>query len=434
MTEENLSVEGARTRRRQGGLKRRRQALILVVVGSVVLTGAGVAAASFIKSPAQAAADTRPPPTSVLTAAVQKKVLSETVITRGKVAASQQIDVSGEGTGEKDAGRSIVTKVAVKTGSPLRMGQLLLEVSGRPVFVLKGEVPAYRDLKPGSTGEDVAQLQKALGELGYTSGSDPAGAFGSGTERAVELFYQAHEFTPATEQGDPVATPKESAPTGETETGDVPDETSTAQSHTIVPMSEITYVRAEPAYVEQVSAHVGDEASGDLVSILAGDLIVNGSVSADAKGLVKPGQKVSIASEVTGDRATGTVESVAAKPSEPQKDAESAAQSGSDTYAVKIKPSGGLPAALAGEDVRLTITAASSGKAVLAVPASAVSAGEDGQTTVTVRRGEQERRVVVDTGMTADGYVQVTPAERDGLAVGDRVIVGVDASGSTGGS
>ncbi|WP_240797527.1 peptidoglycan-binding protein [Streptomyces sp. F001] len=405
-----------------------------MVVGSVVLTGAGVAAASFIKSPAQAAADTRPPPTSVLTAAVQKKVLSETVITRGKVAASQQIDVSGEGMGEKDAGRSIVTKVAVKTGSPLRMGQLLLEVSGRPVFVLKGEVPAYRDLKPGSTGEDVAQLQKALGELGYTSGSDPAGAFGSGTERAVELFYQAHEFTPATEQGDPVATPKESAPTGETETGDVPDETSTAQSHTIVPMSEITYVRAEPAYVEQVSAHVGDEASGDLVSILAGDLIVNGSVSADAKGLVKPGQKVSIASEVTGDRATGTVESVAAKPSEPQKDAESAAQSGSDTYAVKIKPSGGLPAALAGEDVRLTITAASSGKAVLAVPASAVSAGEDGQTTVTVRRGEQERRVVVDTGMTADGYVQVTPAERDGLAVGDRVIVGVDASGSTGGS
>jgi hypothetical protein len=194
-------------------------------------------------------------------------------------------------------------------------------------------------------------------------------------------------------------------------------------------MAEITYVRAEPALVEQVSAQVGDEASGDLVSIAAGDLIVDGSVGAELKGLLRPGQKVSIASETTGERADGTVESVADKPAEPPKDAE---RSGPDTYPVKVKPSGRLPAALAGEDVRLTITAASSGRKVLAVPVSAVSAGADGQTTVLARRGEQERRVVVDTGMTADGYVQITPVDPRSLAVGDRVVVGVDEQRATG--
>ncbi|MCX3061899.1 peptidoglycan-binding domain-containing protein, partial [Streptomyces beihaiensis] len=189
-----------------GGLARRRRALIAVVVGSLAFTGVGAAAATFIKSPAQAAADTRPPPPSVLTASVQEKVLAETVIARGQVAASQQVRVDGAGTGGKDVGRSVVTKVAVKDGQRLRMGQLLLEVSGRPVFVLKGDIPAYRDLGPGSTGDDVAQLQRALAGLGYAVGGDRSGTFGAGTQAAVARFYRAHGVAPVAEPpADPVA-------------------------------------------------------------------------------------------------------------------------------------------------------------------------------------------------------------------------------------
>jgi peptidoglycan hydrolase-like protein with peptidoglycan-binding domain len=440
--EEIVSNEDTPARRRHGGLERRRRALVIVVVGSVVLTGAAVAAASLIKSPAQAAADTRPPPASVLTVAVQEKVLAETVVIRGEVAAAQQIAVSGEGAGGKDVGRSIVTEMAVQAGRSVGMGQVLLEVSGRPVFVLKGAVPAYRDLRYGSTGEDVAQLQEALAELGHASGGDPAGTFGAGTERAVRLFYEARGFDPVTEMTDPAPTPsapKEGASQADPAAGTASSPRADAEPapvvaappvpRPVVPMAEITYIRAEPAFVEQVLAQVGDEASGDLVSIAAGDLVVNGSVGAEMKGLLRAGQKVSIASESTGTRAEGTIESVADKPVKPQKDAE---RSGADTYPVKVKPSGRLPAALAGEDVRLTITAASSGRKVLAVPVSAVSAGADGQTTVLVRRGEQERRVVVGTGMTADGYVQISPEEPRSLAVGDRVVVGVDEQRATG--
>ncbi|MYZ10897.1 peptidoglycan-binding protein [Streptomyces sp. SID2999] len=395
-----------------------------VITGSVALTGASVAATAFIKSPAQAAADTRPPAASVLTTAVQKRVLSETVVTRGKVVASQEVGVSGAGAGEKDARRAVVTKVEVKEGAALHMGQLLLEVSGRPMFVLKGDIPAYRDLKPGSTGEDVLQLQRALAELGYPSGADHAGTFGSGTAHAVSLFYRAHNVTPVMEQSAPRTAPGAGSPQLGTETAETASDTRIPASHVTVPLSEITYVRAEPAFVDQVAAHVGDEADGDLMSLSAGTLIVNGFISPDLKGLVKPGQDVSLASEVTGVHATGSVEWVADKPAKPQKDSE---QPGGEAYAIRIKPSGKLSPDLAGEDVRLTITAASSQQAVLAVPSSAISAGEDGQTTVTVRRGQQDRRVVVETGMTADGYVQVTPRTRTALTVGDRVVVGVDA-------
>ncbi|PVC94031.1 peptidoglycan-binding protein [Streptomyces sp. CS014] len=424
---------GERTgaRRQRSGLQRRRRALILVLLGSVVLTGAGVITASVIKSPAQAAADTRPPPATVLTAAVEKKILSETVITRGKVATSQQISVSGEGAGGKDAGRSVVTKVFVKAGKPLRSGQALLEVSGRPIFVLKGDIPAYRDLGPGSTGEDVSQLRQALRELGYASDVDPAGTFGPGTERAVTLFYQARGYEPGTERRAPDAGPGNASADGQS-TGDAPEEPSEPASRVVVPVAEIAYVRAEPAFVESVSAQVGDQGSGELATVSAGDLIVNGSVDADVRKLMKPGQKVSIVSEVTGDKATGTVESVADRPTKQGKNAESTPQAGGDTYRVKVKPSRPLPTSLAGEDVRITVTAASSGKAVMAVPTSAISTGENGQATVMVRQGARERRVVVDTGMTADGYVEVTARDAKDLAVGDRVIVGVDASGAAG--
>jgi hypothetical protein len=54
-------------------------------------------------------------------------------------------------------------------GEVFRQGQVLYHVSGNPVILLYGTVPAYRTLSDGMTGADVRELNAALVSLGYAS-------------------------------------------------------------------------------------------------------------------------------------------------------------------------------------------------------------------------------------------------------------------------
>jgi hypothetical protein len=69
-------------------------------------------------------------------------------------------------------------------GSTLHRGQVAYQVSGSPVVLLYGNVPAYRDLSEGLTGPDVTELNKDLVTLGY----DTAAALGP---RAGWDYYSA---------------------------------------------------------------------------------------------------------------------------------------------------------------------------------------------------------------------------------------------------
>ncbi|MFH8409584.1 hypothetical protein ACH4FX_33100 [Streptomyces sp. NPDC018019] len=399
----------------RSALRRRRRVLAAVCGGAVLLGAAGMAAAAWIKSPAQVAADTAAPPADVLTAAAERKVLAETVVTRGQVTASQSVQVSSAGPGGDGAGRSVVTKVKAKAGEPVAFGRVLLEVSGRPVFALPGALPAYRDLKPGDDGQDVQQLQHALASVGHPTNPDRPGHFGAGTERAVRGLYAALGYTPR-----PVAENKEAE-------GKKPPTPAAPPTHPMVAMSEVVFLNSLPARADSVTAEVGAEASGVLMTISAGDLLVSGSVGLHEKGLIHPGQKVEILAETTGERATGTVVSVAQVPKTKKNKSGENDKAGADEYVVKVKPGGRLPATMAGQEVRLTISAASSRAKVLAVPSSAISTGADGRTTVTVKEpNNSNRRVEVRTGMSGDGFVEVTPADGARLTEGDQVVVGVD--------
>ena len=57
-------------------------------------------------------------------------------------------------------------------GQVVRQGQVLYQVSGSPVILLYGPVPAYRDLSEGLTGPDVAELNADLVTLGYAASTD----------------------------------------------------------------------------------------------------------------------------------------------------------------------------------------------------------------------------------------------------------------------
>ena len=74
--------------------------------------------------------------------------------------------------------------------------------------------------------------------------------------------------------------------------------------------------------------------------------------------------------------------------------------------------------------VKVSIVVGSTKNPVLVVPVAAVTTDADGQARVGVERsGSRTENVAVHVGLTALGYVQVSPSGGH-LAEGDRVVVG----------
>lgn len=71
---------------------------------------------------------------------------------------------------------------------------MLFAVDLRPVVVLRGAVPMFRDLSSGAKGADVEQLQQALERLGQFSGNAD-GSFGASTTRAVRSWQNSLGIT-----------------------------------------------------------------------------------------------------------------------------------------------------------------------------------------------------------------------------------------------
>ncbi len=80
-------------------------------------------------------------------------------------------------------------------GRIVRRGQVLYRVSGAPVVLLYGSVPAYRSLSEGMTGADVRQLNANLVALGYATSSelDPTSDYFSAQTAYALDRYQDHQ-------------------------------------------------------------------------------------------------------------------------------------------------------------------------------------------------------------------------------------------------
>ena len=121
------------------------------------------------QSPAEIAAASRPPALSTITAPVERRTLDAKVVTRGTVAAASAVDVECQpvAAGASAATKPVFTRHPPAPGTAVSEGELLAEVNGRPVLLLQGDTPAFRELAPGAKGADVSQLQAALGRLGF---------------------------------------------------------------------------------------------------------------------------------------------------------------------------------------------------------------------------------------------------------------------------
>lgn len=145
-----------------------------VVAGGMALviavsTGAGWLAATRVKSPAKLAAEAAAPDASLITYPVEKRVLSSDLIIRGTMRYSDPIAVVLAPSVLRPP-PVLVSQAPVK-GAMLNEGDVAMVVSGRPVFVVKGATPGYRDLGPGAVGADVRQLEDFLKRRGFDPGT-----------------------------------------------------------------------------------------------------------------------------------------------------------------------------------------------------------------------------------------------------------------------
>lgn len=182
-------------------MSKNRTIVLFCVLGLVAVTAAGGwVAGERIVSPAEAAARTAPPTPSPILVPVEKRVLSSEIVTRGtaRFGLPQPISIAPSAL-DANAPGLITTLPAVNT--QFKEGDVMLTAGGRPVLVMQGAIPAYRDLVPGVSGQDVRQLEEGLTRLGFDPGPVD-GAYDAETSAAVAKWYASvgHEPFGPTEQ------------------------------------------------------------------------------------------------------------------------------------------------------------------------------------------------------------------------------------------
>ncbi|MFE2541868.1 peptidoglycan-binding protein [Actinacidiphila glaucinigra] len=469
---------------------RSRSGQVAVIVGVVALVGAGGwFAGTRMQSPADAAAAHQPPKAGPVTVAVTRQKLTATVVAQGSVefGAPRSIALSGPvgspGSSQQESGNQLVTKLP-KAGAVLTEGSVLMQVNGRPVFVLRGSVPMYRTLGPGVSGDDVRQVQSALRRLGHDPGA-VSGNYRQGTATAVTKWYQDTGFQPeepgtdeqqqlgdleqavtdaqlalinvqsGTGGGHDGSDDPTSTPGGSSSSSDAAHdlELKSAQDRlnqanrtlssfratygTKVPAGEVVFLPKLPVRVGKVNVHLGDSPDGKVATVTSSDVVVQAVVPASDGALLHEGMPARIET-ADGTQASGVVARVpgSAPTGGAGKNREQAADSsdGTDANVTSGDPSAPVQLVISvpdstrlrnesGSSAKVTVSLGSSKGAVLVVPLVAVHTTADGKAHVRVQRDGQVVDVPVKVGLSAAGQVEVT-ADADALAEGDQVVVG----------
>ncbi|MEU3653442.1 peptidoglycan-binding domain-containing protein [Streptomyces sp. NPDC032161] len=284
----------------------------------------------------------------------------------------------------KSAVEGTVT-VAASEGKTLTMGQALYELNDKPVTLLYGPVPMFREVKVGDRGTDVLQLECALSDLGYGANLYIDTRYDTDTEAAVKRWQKSlnRDTTGRVGQGDVVFQP-----------------------------GPVKVVSADAALADRVGPDT------PVLTIASTKPVVRAQLDQTDGALTARGTRVEVTlpsgKTVSGDVA-GTVR--------PEDSAAGGGAGAQEGITVEVVLDGGVKAA-SGEDTSVPASVkfvSEARKGVLAVPVEAVVAlrGENGGYGLQVVRGTTSTMVRVETGMTADGLIEVGgPDVREGLKVG----------------
>jgi hypothetical protein len=312
------------------------------------------------------------------------------------LATTEEYDGSiGHGDAESLPGASAGTLTdAPATGATIGFGEVLFEVDGQPVVLLRGDVPAYRRLAYSEGGgEDVRQLEQHLTDGGF--GDDGLVVDTEWTGDTTEAV-QRWQDSLGLEQ------------TGEVELGRV-------------------VFWPEPLRVDSVSADLGTQVQGSVLAVTGTDEVVTISVDADGRAQFEVDQVVDV--ELADGRVVeGTVTHVGELSSSGDGSDLGGGDGGdSSTATITIVIEGVDDAATGGSSVTVRRTLRTADD-VLAVPVAALLALSEGGYAVEVVDGTADdgtpatRLVGVETGLFADGWVEVDAVDGE-LDAGDTVVV-----------
>ena len=357
-------------RRRSGRGRWAAAGVVIVVVAGVVAAGV----AGVFGSPGSPAAAGNGYQTS--TAVVTRRSLASQTSVNATLGFAGSYRVAGNGQGT-------LTWLPA-SGRVIRQGQVLYRTDNAvPVVLLYGTVPAWRPLSPGMTGQDAAQLNRDLVQLGYVSRT------ALGPVSGWDYF---------------------SAETGYA-LGLLQDRLGLPVTGTL-PLGQAVF---EPSAlrVTTLDGSLGSAASGTVLAGTSDTPVVSVALDAAEQTELTAGDRVAVTLP-DGAVTPGLVSSVGTVAS---------GSGGSATIPVQVSlihpdAAGGLDQA----PVTVTVTTGSVADA-LVVPVDALVAQPSGGYAVeAVTRGGRHRLVAVTPGLFDDaaGLVQVSGA---GLAAGQHVVV-----------
>lgn len=270
-----------------------------------------------------------------------------------------------------------------ETGSALKAGDALYDVDNRPVVMMDGALPMWRDLVPGVSGPDVEQLEENLSALGY-DGFTVDEDYTDATAAAVDAWK------------DDIGAP---------ETG-------------TVALGEVVFLPSSVRVAEQ-TASVGAAAAGPVLGYTGRTQHVTVELEVADQDLAEEDQAVTVRLP-DGTEVSGVVSDVSTTVTAPpsQEGQEPAAEESTIEVTVAVddpEAVGDLESAPVKVELVSEIH-----EDVLVVPVEALLALREGGYGLEIADGDQKDLVAVETGIFAGGLVEVSGA---GLEEGMSVVV-----------
>lgn len=264
-------------------------------------------------------------------------------------------------------------------GTIVDRGGELFRIDDRPVLLMFGPIPAWRDFAPGMTdGRDVRQLEENLRALGFFA-AEPDDTFTSRTAAAVRAWQKS---------------------VGLEKTGEVP-------------LGGVVF-EAGPVRIASADAKVGASSSSDIVTVTHTDKQITIDLDADLASAAKVDTQARV-SLPDGSTIDAVVVSVGAT-------VQKSGENGEKTLIVPLVLRPADPAA-GGDLVDVSVSATFTrtlASDVLRVPVVALLAGPDGTTQVEVVEKKTTRLVTITPGAFGDGLVEVA---KGALKAGQKVVI-----------